>query len=281
MIKINFQVPDNDEWRAWVNKCNDKQKKCIDNFYEKDVIEIDDKLYKEQKNQVFINKNSPFYGKCAYCEVNIYSNQYGDIEHFRPKAKLTDENNQLIKVIRDSIEIVHSGYYWLVYDWKNLLPSCELCNRPSKTRSDEKLIGKRNQFPVKDFRALEPGEEVMEEPLLINPVHEDPEKFIAADKTGILSSIDGNERGLACIKILGLNDRDLPNLRKKKYDDVFLKMQLLAQTMAKDANSEESKDLLNSILEIKKGFGEFTLIARQAMKDSLINLYSLFRLLAV
>ena len=46
------------------------------------------------------------YDKCAYCETNV-TKRYNDVEHFRPKKT----------------------YYWLGHDWRNLLYSCDLCNR--------------------------------------------------------------------------------------------------------------------------------------------------------
>src|SRR5579872_571430 len=60
--------------------------------------------------------------KCAYCERICKA----DIEHYRPK-KAVDEEAQ------------HPGYYWLCYEWSNLLPSCITCNREGS---------KHNHFPV-------------------------------------------------------------------------------------------------------------------------------------
>jgi len=72
-------------------------------------------LYKEFR-QVFLFE--AFHRKCAYCEVNHSDGYPVQVEHYRPKAGVTD-NRQMIE---------HSGYFWLAYEWWNLVPSCAHCN---------------------------------------------------------------------------------------------------------------------------------------------------------
>jgi uncharacterized protein (TIGR02646 family) len=84
-----------------------------------------------------------FLGKCAYCEVQFVLDQTGDVEHFRPKAGVVDEHDQRVD---------HPGYYWLAYEWSNLLPSCSKCNRLTKTK-DGRRVGKGERFPVMGRRA--------------------------------------------------------------------------------------------------------------------------------
>lgn len=66
--------------------------------------------------------NLSYDNKCAYCERICKA----DVEHYRPKKK-----------VRESIN--HPGYYWLCYEWTNLIPSCINCNREG---------AKHDQFPV-------------------------------------------------------------------------------------------------------------------------------------
>jgi uncharacterized protein (TIGR02646 family) len=49
-----------------------------------------------------------FHGKCAYCESQVTTTGYGDIEHFCPKRNPRCVN--------------------LTFEWSNLLLSCEKCN---------------------------------------------------------------------------------------------------------------------------------------------------------
>src|ERR1035441_2039073 len=101
-----------------------------------------------------------FGGKCAYCESEFTSVAWGDVEHYRPKRSVMGEK--------------HPGYYWLAYDPRNLLPSCQKCNQGS---------GKRNYFPIAGIRATCPNDDLSAElPLLLNPYEEadcsDHSKFV-------------------------------------------------------------------------------------------------------
>lgn len=100
------------------------------------------------------------HGKCCFCEAFFSDNSYGDVERFRPKKaykKLGDRT------------LTYPGYYWLAYDWHNLMFSCEKCNRKYK----------RNDFPLNNegTRALNHHAAHLvrhEDTLLINPLEEDP-----------------------------------------------------------------------------------------------------------
>src|SRR5205085_9189437 len=127
--------------------------------------DIKDAIYKGARSYIY----KAFHGKCAYCEAKFVLDQSGDIDHFRPKARVTDENDRPVKL--NSVD--HPGYYWLAYDWQNLLPCCSKCNRPSKHASG-KIIGKGTRFPVENRHAFRPEEVMAETPMFINPAAEDP-----------------------------------------------------------------------------------------------------------
>ena len=97
-------------------------------------------------------------GKCCYCERKRDISLERDVEHYRPKKAVEDVDG-------------HPGYWWLAYEWGNLLISCKTCN----------TLHKGNQFPLadEDKRVLEEGDVGDEEPLLINPANEDPEEYIS------------------------------------------------------------------------------------------------------
>ncbi|MGR8934038.1 MAG: hypothetical protein ACU837_06555 [Gammaproteobacteria bacterium] len=64
--------------------------------------------------------NAMQHGNCCFCESKITHISFGDVEHFRPKAGYKQNGTEKLQT---------PGYYWLVYDWENLLLSCERCNR--------------------------------------------------------------------------------------------------------------------------------------------------------
>lgn len=96
-------------------------------------------------------------GKCCYCERkrDIYLER--DVEHYRPKKGVKG--------------IDHLGYWWLAYDWNNLLIACKTCNSRYKG----------TQFPLvePDSRVFEEGDITGERPFILNPAIEDPEPFIS------------------------------------------------------------------------------------------------------
>jgi hypothetical protein len=70
------------------------------------------------------------HGKCAFCECKVTHQQYGDVEHFRPKKGYKQ---------KDGDPLGRPGYYWLAYEWTNLLVSCQICNQKFK----------KNLFPLR------------------------------------------------------------------------------------------------------------------------------------
>jgi uncharacterized protein (TIGR02646 family) len=94
------------------------------------------------------------HGKCAYCETRFVHSSPGDVEHYRPKAGYRQTASQAVQ---------GPGYYWLAYEWSNLLFACEDCNR----------IRKRQLFPLSNDpagRARSHHDDLSQEaPLLLNP----------------------------------------------------------------------------------------------------------------
>lgn len=88
--------------------------------------------------------------KCVYCEDDYNSNRggKGEVDHFRPKADGDDGPR----------------YWFLAYDWENLVLACSNCNG-----------SKLDQFPLKPpgRRARSKAELKKERPLLLNPYDDD------------------------------------------------------------------------------------------------------------
>lgn len=276
MVQISFVEPGTSAWNRWKTRCQDEQARHNRTIQAGRKSKVKKDLYKAQ-SAVYLDPTGPFHGKCVYCEEDIFRNQTGDIEHFRPIAKVEDETGRAIRIRVRGRGRDHPGYYWLAYDWRNLLASCILCNRPSKKHSGGRLIGKRNLFPVRRFRATRAGEEVRENSLLINPVRENPADHLELDDLGVYHG--RTEKGETCIRIFGLNDRDLPNGRRRKYEDVKEKMSLLIRAMAFDPNGQEARRILTRILGIKKGIEEHSAVGRKAIRDLLQNVEPLFQTL--
>jgi uncharacterized protein (TIGR02646 family) len=143
------------------------------------------------------------YDKCCFCESKFSHIAYGDVEHFRPKGGY--KQNETDK------DLVKPGYYWLAYDWNNLLVSCTLCNQKYKA----------NLFPLLDDskRAKNHHATLADEtPLLINPTLQNPEQHISF-REEIPFAIGDNLFGKHTISVLALDRKELNDRRLKEYDD--------------------------------------------------------------
>ncbi len=244
MRKITLTPPTSQIWKRWINACEKTSKTLAEDVQKGEKPSFNENLYKRKsiKGSFFFSKEDPFYGKCAYCETYIADFQRGDVEHFRPKAAVANEVDEPIQ---------HSGYYWLAYDWQNLLPSCTVCNQP--TTVGGKKIGKHNRFPVIGQHAQAPDEVEAERPLLINPTSskddDDPSKHLAVDiDTGLMIPL--TERGRMCIAIFGLNQRDqLIEERRRAIREATL----LLQQLAKGDNPKTIEEV-QSIVQGKRSY---------------------------
>jgi uncharacterized protein (TIGR02646 family) len=194
--------------------------------------------------------------KCAYCEAKGSHVAHGDVEHFRPKGGYQETRDTLL---------IKPGYYWLAYDWSNLLFCCQICNQTHK----------RNQFPLVDEsrRARSHKHAIhAEEPLLIDPSSEDPAKFMDFHEEYI-RAIDGDKRGEATIAALGLN-RDKMIERRR---DALAKLKLLVKSrdrLADQISQQPNAELIHLLDEITRHLqdcvssaGEYAAMARAALRD--------------
>ncbi|EMR0738759.1 hypothetical protein OGV39_22830 [Citrobacter sp. Cb022] len=185
--------------------------------------------------------NTLFHNKCAYCETDYSATQPMAVEHYRPKGGVTGAPK-------------HPGYWWLAADWDNLLPSCNDCNshrgklhyvltsdRQVHLETIERLSGKQNHFPIacESARCTRPSHHVIrEQPLLLNPCKDDPTRHLKWIFTQLnfpfLIPLD--ERAETTISLCGLNRKRLLEKRKKKLDDISLRVtsiRRLAYSIAK------------------------------------------------
>lgn len=279
MLRVNFSPPAKDpNWIAWLDEANAETKKNISLIKRNRRVAYKPKLYKKMRQVIF----DGFYGKCAYCEAKFILTETGDVEHYRPKGAITDERDQRIMIARRGKRPKpHPGYYWLAYDWQNLLPSCSLCNRPARPRGGVR-IGKGMRFPVfpsptlKYGHARSPHELTKELPVFIHPVLEDPRKHIMLDaETGVL--IDKTPRGKQCIDLLGLNREGVAKERKK----IYLFVRGLIKTSLQQIRERDLQNLtdqLEIIEAYKRGTESYSWAGQAALKAERAALQELKRL---
>lgn len=179
---------------------------------------FDESIWRDLKRKLL---EWAFYGKCAYCEsliVDATDNPAG--EHFRPKNTPTMQNAAGKQEGVSVNGVAHPGYYWLAYDWRNLVPACSQCNSNYKG----------NQFPVRKVHVTahlagrdDPAAlDKLEEPLLLHPYFDDPEKHLRFGDYGVVAAVNGDDRGEASIVTYGLRREGLRSEREAKQRLVWL-----------------------------------------------------------
>lgn len=207
-----------------------------------DSFEIDKEIYghDDVKNTLIdLQKKC-----CCFCESRITHISSGDIEHFRPKKGFYQDNKDLFH---------KPGYFWLAYEWSNLLFSCELCNRRYK----------KNFFPLKDnTKRCNPSRSfsiLSEGPLFVNPCEVDPSIHITYTET---TPTPKTVEGSITITELCLDRGDLDEMRKDSINAVIA----LMNTYERDKNSlyeQDSKDKLRNILNEKLNItAQYTMMFR-------------------
>ncbi|MBL7817817.1 MAG: hypothetical protein JNL70_22605 [Saprospiraceae bacterium] len=139
-----------------------------------------------------------YHCKCAFCESNTHAGAHKDVEHFRAKSQ----------------------YYWLVYEWTNLLLSCQICNRDFKKvlfplvdetkRITSPPLSKKGELDKQKCHILSDTLKA-EQALLLHPAIDDPQKHIKFSSDGDVKKI--TFKGEKSIEVYGL---DRPELIKKR-----------------------------------------------------------------
>ena len=110
-----------------------------------------------------------YYGeKCWYSECSL-EGSFGDVDHFRPKGKSTDDK----KII-----ILSDGYWWLAYDYLNYRLSCEKSNRNFGGG------GKNDMFPLKPGTIPATQGNKNDIPILLDPCVDSDVALIDCNEAG-------------------------------------------------------------------------------------------------
>lgn len=217
---------------------NKSKSKISDSIYRDPYDTRDGKRSKVEDQLAISYKN-----KCAYCEAIAKA----DIDHYRPKNKVQDTSN-------------HEGYYWLCYEWTNLLPACVQCNRDGGKHAKFPVIGRRvlspsilhnGELDLESFKASNKPL-IDEEPYLLHPEIDLPEDYfgfeIDNEFKGIrICGIDERGRGEQTINICKLNRHNLLLQRVEIVIDDFRRS--VKGVFDKYANGRYNEDQLILIIE--------------------------------
>jgi uncharacterized protein (TIGR02646 family) len=134
-------------------------------------------------------------GKCVYCETSLTG--YSSVENFRPRSGAKGLGR----------DYAPEHYWWLAYEWTNLVISCEICAKH-----------KRDFFPLENERMRcrigTTGKQLeAEKALLIDPFSEDPKEHLDFMDSGSVKPL--SVKGKTTIELLGLNRVPLVKARAR------------------------------------------------------------------
>lgn len=235
MIKVTTQGPIGEEFEDWRKRAEKARDKLIKNWKETgEISNLNSNVWQDFK---IIFLNDLFDEKCAYCEGQPTAHFTLHVEHYRPKKGVTERIEEDDPIKRESIE--HPGYFWLAYEWYNLILSCPDCNTKHRSHpldDSESHPGKLNEFRVQGRRIQKPSEnpeswqnELKEEkPILLHPYDEDedadPAKHITFEANGVPYPVGGSQRGRETIEVCNLDRhrlvKDRLGEREKAYNRI-------------------------------------------------------------
>lgn len=174
-----------------------------------------------------------FHKKCGYCETKIDFHNIGVVDRYRP-----------YKGVRDQKEYFEDLYWWLTYNWENLIYSCKECSQY-----------KAAYFPIEGKRALNKKNSLeKEKPLLINPCLGEPNLYFSYDEDGNIYS--EKDEGAQTIELLKLNRTNLIESRKLAKQEIIEIVERIVKN-GSDSISLKELDYLQNIFNLEDPSIEF------------------------
>ena len=248
------------EVSKWINKADalNQKLKGLNTVNGHNLIDKNSQLWGEIDLKNWLLELS--YDKCWYTEVK-YGADYPEVEHFRPKKAVKDEESNKIS----------EGYYWLAFNLTNYRLSKPMPNRK-----------KGSFFPICDEtkRAITPQDcHLDERPWFLDPLSPRDHLLLSFNDNGKATMEKGTSRVNASrvqftIKHFGLNHGLLNRRRRAVWENTrlllyrYLNLTAHAEatgSMKAEANAENA---LEEILMLIKPTSEFSAVAKASLKKT-------------
>lgn len=188
--------------------------------------------------------------KCCYCE-GPFSQSPPEVEHFRPIR----ESKQAIGSLK-----LKPGYWWLAYEWENLLVACRACNGHKSTVFPIEDESRRARVPTDDLR--------IEGNLLLNPTVDSPDEHIVFDREFVKPK---SPRGKITIETVQL-DRERLNIDRLK---ILVTVELEIQRFVEANTDIERQATFQRLKDLCGDTATYSAMARALLVDRLPDLATL------
>ncbi len=171
--------------------------------------------------------------KCACCERS--RGEELQIDHYRPKKARNNKDTTYN----------HLGYYWLTYEWSNLIPLCSSCNQAKSNYfplkdNDKRITNHLHRYANQAIRLY-----IYENPLFINPeIDTKPERHFKYLPNG---EVKGRTiEGKTMVKFYKLNSRTKKRERRGIIKEYILDIR---KALYRYYNSNENNEYLRGSLD--------------------------------
>lgn len=243
MIKIELR-PEPDFFHS---KIVDLALEKLDEFYE--AKERNQSRYNWPFNREIDDGLKPFLheefnSKCGYCETELPNLVSSTVDRYRPNNGVRDEG----KYYQDL-------YWWLAFEWDNLILCCKECNQY-----------KANYFPIKGVRALTDTDSlVFEKPQIINPLIDTPELHFSYNDRGEITAL--STEGSQTIELLRLNRTTLIEQRLHVRNQVIEWIEVVMNKPHEETRREIG--LLKNIYELQSVSMSFLGYRKSVLQEEL------------
>lgn len=170
-----------------------------------------------------------FHNKCSFCESVMTWTIPENVNRYRP----------IYQTIELDGTIFPDHYWWLMFDWDNLIPLCTECVRACGTRFP--ILGPRASYGAR-------GDELLaEQPLLLDPCRDRPDEHLVYTPDGLV--VSSTRPGQVTIEVFNLNRSALVDARQKvykRYEQVKNQLMILIEKGARPGNPQ-AEELLDTL----------------------------------
>ena len=291
MIRIHFNPEEltGDQkvwWDDWYKTAAEFTNEAIELWEKGEKIKFHDGHWGKLKDWLL---KEIFNDKCAYCETIMDRATY-HAEHYRPKGEVSVKDFEKNKAAKVKIEnplgelVEHPGYFWLAYNWKNLLPSCQNCNTYG---------GKGIQFPALKghlFLKKMDGQDInkirtpyyeskkypgyyyldpedlneIEAPLLLHPYFDSPNDYLVFGVRGIVTARDSCPKGVNSINVYNLKDEKIRQARQAEQENASRLVSSFFNVFLNSSQTQDSfeKDIISQIKLYTTGKAKYSAAAK-------------------
>lgn len=241
--------------------------RCLNKIHQS-IINIGGHVYSSNyyaDSTVHRQLNKIYNGKCAFCESDVRAGSTIQVDHYRPKEGVYED-------------AAHLGYYWLGYEWTNLIHICSKCNRSKWHKFPIRSTGVRLYdhpidsagAPLRTNFVINHIDLINENPLIINPEFLDPSLYFVFLPSGKIKG-RGQIEADTTIEVCKLNRYDLQLARKKIRDDLLKKItrslkDLRDRAINKDTFIYFIKSQLVDLLEVYINNGPYSMFCLNIIK---------------